>query len=420
MFLTNSTKRLLLTLLAVVGITLSSIGASATAQDSIEIDYFTFSAAPDQMDTLEAMVAAFESQNPGITVNVQTAPFGDYFTELQTRIAGGDAPDVFELNYENFVTYASRGVLLDITDRLAADPALADAIFPRALDAFTMDGAQFGLPASFSNVVLFYNQDLFDAAGVAYPSADWTWADELEAAEALADADAGVWGMNAPVTYNEFYKTAAQNGCEIVAANGAVTIDQPACVEALQFMVDPVANLGLQPSEVDLSGIGDTDLFMQGQIAMITTGIWMIPTFSAAPFNWDIALEPGNTTKAHHFFSNAVAISSDTDQPDASFLWQSFLSADPEAASLRVAANWELPAVTDQALFDEWLAQTPPESREVVFEALDTLVTPPPFTNQALVADTLDTLFQRVLLGELTAEQALTEARTAIEAAIAG
>lgn len=412
---TRSATRTLLTCIVVLGLMFSGIRFQATAQDDIELSYFTFSAAPDQLDTLDAMVAAFEEQNPGITVNVETAPFGDYFTELQTRIAGGDAPDVFELNYENFVTYASRGALLDVTDMLADDAAMADAIYPQALEAFALDGAQYGLPASFSNVLLFYNQELFDAAGVEYPNAEWTWEDELDAAEQLANADEGVWGMNAPVTYNEFYKTSAQNGCEIVADDGSVTIDQPACVEALQFMVDPVANLNLQPSVADLSGISDTDLFLQGQIAMITTGIWMIPQFSDAPFAWDIALEPGNTTKAHHFFSNAAAISNDTEQVDAAWAWQGFLSASPEAAQLRIEANWELPAITDQALLDSWVEQTPPESRHLVFEALETLVTPPPFTNQALVQDELDTLFQQVLAGELTAEEALTEAVPRIE-----
>ncbi len=406
--------RTVLAALMVVAFMVPGLSAQMAAQDDVEISYFTFSAAPDNLETLDAMIAAFEEQNPGITVNVETAPFGDYFTELQTRIAGGDAPDVFELNYENFVTYASRDTLLDVTDRLDADPDLKAAIYPKALEAFNMDGAQYGLPASFSNVVLFYNKDLFDAAGVEYPTADWTWEDELAAGEQLTNADEGIWGMNAPVTYNEFYKTAAQNGCEIVADDGTVTIDQPECVEALQFMVDPVLN-GYQPTEADLSGLGDTDLFLQGQIGMITTGIWMIPQFSEAPFAWDIALEPGNTTQAHHFFSNAVVISNETEKADAAWKWQSFLSASPEAAELRVEANWELPAVTDEAVMASWLEQTPPDSREVVFEALDTLVTPPPFTNQALVQDELDTLFQRVLAGELAPDAALAEAKTTIE-----
>jgi multiple sugar transport system substrate-binding protein len=184
-------------------------------------------------------------------------------------------------------------------------------------------------------------------------------------------------------------------------------------------MVDPVTTLKVQPSEADLSGVGDTDLFMSGQIAMITTGIWMIPTFSGAGFAWDVALEPGNSTKAHHFFSNAIVVSKDTEKADAAWAWQSFMAGSADAAQLRIDANWELPATTDQALLDTWLSQTPPESREVVFEALDTLITPPTFTKQARVQDEIDALLQLVLAGNLTAEDAMAEAKTNIEAILA-
>ena len=180
--------------LVIVALVLATAPGRAVAQDDVTISYFTFSAAPDHEEDLAAMIAAFEEQNPGITVDVQTAPFDDYFTELQTRIAGGDAPDVFELNYENFVSYASRDALLDLTDLAAAEADLADRFYPRAYEAFQLDGKQYGLPASFSNVVLFYNKDLFDAAGVEYPTADWTWEDELAAAQTLTNEDEGVWG----------------------------------------------------------------------------------------------------------------------------------------------------------------------------------------------------------------------------------
>jgi ABC-type glycerol-3-phosphate transport system substrate-binding protein len=79
----------------------------AAAQDTTTIRYFTFSAAPDHVEDLDTIVQAFQAENPTIQVSVETAPFADYFTLLQAGIASGDAPDVFELNYENFVTYAT-------------------------------------------------------------------------------------------------------------------------------------------------------------------------------------------------------------------------------------------------------------------------------------------------------------------------
>ncbi len=386
----------------------------ARAQESAEISYFTFSAAPDHLEDLDAMIAAFEAANPGITVKVETAPYDSYFTELQTRIAGGDAPDVYELNYENFVTYASKDVLLDVSDRAAEDPEFAARFYPKAYEAFAFDGKQYGLPASFSNVVLFYNKDLFDAAEVAYPTADWTWEDERAAAQQLNDPDNGVWGQFSPVTYFEFYKTAAQNGGAVLGEDGSVTIDQASCAEALDYMVSAVTE-GIQPTEADLAGVSDGDLFVAGGVAMLTTGIWMFSPFAEAPFAWDIALEPGNTQKAHHFFANATVIAKDTERADAAWAWAQFMTSSAEAGQLRVDANWELPALSDQSLFDSWRAITPPESRSVVFEALDTLVTPPVVSEQARMQDAVNDLIQQVLSGDLTSQEALTQARTEIE-----
>jgi multiple sugar transport system substrate-binding protein len=385
----------------------------ATAQDTVTVSYFTFSAAPDHIEDLDKMVALFEAANPGIKVKVETAPYADYFTELQTRIAGGDAPDTFELNFENFVTYASKGTLLDLTS--AVDAETAARYYPEALKAFQLDGTQYGLPASFSDVVLFYNKDMFDAAGVEYPTSDWTWAEERAAAEKLTSADKGVWGQYAPISFHEFYKTAAQNGCSFFGEDGSVTVNQPKCVEALQYMVDAQTN-GLQPSEADMAGVSDGDMFMQGQIGMLTTGIWMFTAFQDAPFKWDIAVEPGNTQKASHFFSNAAVVSKDTKNAEAAAKWVAFLTSDSEVAKVRVAASWELPALQDESLFQDYLALTPPDNREAVFESLDAIVTPPVIEKQQQMQDAVQAVLDQVKAGQMTPQEALDKAKTDIEA----
>ena len=84
------------------------------------------------MQDLNTIVQAFQDENPGITVNVETAAFADYFTLLQADTVGGAAPDVFELNYENFVSYAANGALADLTSSISADAPY----YPRALEAF--------------------------------------------------------------------------------------------------------------------------------------------------------------------------------------------------------------------------------------------------------------------------------------------
>lgn len=389
-------------------------GESAPAAKTT-ITYFTFSAAPDHLADIDQMVAAFEAANPDIEVKVETAPFDQYFTKLQTLIAGGTAPDVFELNYENFVSYASKGVLKDLTS--LASPEAVARYYPLAYQAFSLDGKQYGLPESFSNVVLFYNKDLFDAAGVEYPQPEWTWTDELAAAEKLTNADAGVWGEFSPVQFWEFYKTVAQNGCSVLSADRTqVTINEPGCVEALTWMIDKINKYGISPTDAEMAGVSDGDLFKQGKLAMLRTGIWMFSSFADAPFNWDIALEPGNTQKAHHFFSNGVAVSATTPNAEAAQKWAEFFTSSPEAAKIRVASSWELPALTDQALFDEWLAIEPPASREVVFAALDSLVTPPVIEKQSQMQDAVNLLLEQAKAGSITPQEALDQAKTQIEA----
>lgn len=80
----------------------------------VTITYGNFSAGSDNEPTLNAMKAAFEKANPDIEVKLQSTGFGEYFRLLQTQVAGGTAPDCYELNYENFVTFAAKNALADL------------------------------------------------------------------------------------------------------------------------------------------------------------------------------------------------------------------------------------------------------------------------------------------------------------------
>jgi multiple sugar transport system substrate-binding protein len=387
----------------------------AAAQDAVTVRYFTFSAAPDYLEELDTIIAAFEEANPGITIEVSTAPFADYFTLLQADVVGGSAPDVFELNYENFVTYAANGTLLDISSYLSGDAPY----YPRALEAFQYEGQQLALPETFSTVLLFYNADLFDQAGVEYPTADWTWADATAAAESIKALGDDVWGIFSPVQFWEFYKKAAQNGeCSFFNEDMTEsTINSPACVETLTTMVDFI-NSGLMPSNTQLSGVSDSELFLSGKLGMFVTGIWMFGAFADAPFNWDVQLEPAINQHAHHFFANGVAVSATTANAEAAAKWAEFLTASETAANVRVESGWELPALDQPEYFAAYLEQTPPANRAAVFQALESPVTPPVIERQNEMQDGVNALITRVLDGELTPQEALDQAKTELDALI--
>lgn len=385
---------------------------AAPEGDDVVIEYLTFSAAPDHLEDIDAIVAAFEEENPGTTIDVQTAAFDDYFTQLQTRVAGGDAPDTFELNYENFVTYADADTLLDLSGGEAIDESV---YYPAAYEVFNLDGVQYGLPETFSTVVLFYNKDIFDAAGVDYPTADWTWEDEMAAAEQLTDADAGVWGDFQPVSFFEYFKVLAQNGGQFFNDDKTeVAFDTPEGVEAAEWLLEKVGTV--MPTEADMGGQDDGAMFASGQLAMWHTGIWMFAPTSEVDFAWDVAVEPGNVTDAHHFFTNAVVASSNTEHPEEAAAWLQFMASSDTAVQTRLASDWELPAVSDESLFDAYLEQGAPDNRQAVFDSLDEVVVPPVIVDQAQMQDAVSAALEAAKLGQIDAQTAIDQAAGAVQA----
>lgn len=405
-----SIPRTLALLLAVFGL--------AHAQTTVE--YYTFTTTQDYVDELDSLVATFEAEHPDIEIDYTTAPFADYFTKLQTDFAAGNAPDVFELNYENFVTFASRGTLEPLGPYLDGEGGVADDTFyPAALEAFAHEGTQYGVPITFSTVVLFYNQDLFDEAGVAYPDGDWTWDDVLAAAEAINQPEERIWGMYQPVQFWEFYKVAhaAGGGLEL---GDEIRIDTPENRAAARYLAEKIER-GVMPTDAQMSGMANEDLFANGQLGMLVSGIWMFEQFADAGFDWDIAVEPGSERKATHFFANAVAVAESSEVKDAAWQWARFLASSPEVAETRIAANWELPALSlDQAgVLQPYLEKGQPDNREAVFESLQYAVTPPVVDRQPELQDIVNGELEAVRTGAKSVEEALASAQRRVEALLA-
>jgi multiple sugar transport system substrate-binding protein len=404
---------------ALAGIAILALGAcsqgSATksSDDSSDgkttITYMEFSSNGGHEKDLQSIVAAFEKDNPDIDVKVETTPYDQYFTKLQTALAGGTAGDAFELNYENFVTYAENGSLAELSD------VDAGSYKPALLEAYQSDGAQLGLPESFSDVVLFYNKDLFEKAGVDLPTNDWTWADEKAAAEKLTDQDSGVWGDYQPVTYNEFYKALAQSGGTFFNDDkSAATFDSDAGVAAAEWLVGKSGTT--MPTEADGAGTPDfdTNLFKDGKLAMWHTGIWMFGALADVPFDWDVVVEPGNTQKASAMFANGVVVNAASDKQEAAQKWLTFLTSSDAAVDTRLSASWELPPVGDDAKLAPYLEQGKPENRQAVVDALDATVLPPVIARESEMQDAINKELGDAAAGRKSVADALADAQDAV------
>ncbi|WP_220471171.1 ABC transporter substrate-binding protein [Cohnella cholangitidis] len=348
-------------------------------EETVTVKFGNFSGSGDTAKYLTQMEEAFEKANPNIRIEIETIAYGDYFTQMQTRVAAGQAPDAYELNYENFVSYAKKGVLMDINPFFDATQFDKSILNSQALNAFSADGVQYGMPGSFSNVLLIYNKELFAKAEADLPTKDWTWKEFDEAAVKIRALGKNTFGVFQPIQFHEFYKLVQQNGGSLLNADKtAFTVNSPENVETLQRLVDRVTVSNVMPTQAQLSGVGDWDLFKAGRLGMIVTGVWAFSDFMQnVTFDWDVAVEPGNKRKATHFFSNGLVINKDSKVANAAFEWIKFLSSSKEAAQIRVDAGWELPAVTYPDVLDAYLKKTPPANRQAVFDSLEFLVTPP-------------------------------------------
>ncbi len=377
------------------------------------VTYMNFSANGGHEEDLQAIADAFHQENPNITVKIETIPYDSYFTKLQTAVAGGTAADAFELNYENFVTYAANGSLAGLEGVNASE-------YRKSLvDAFMVDGKQYGLPESFSNVVLFYNKDLFKAKGVAEPTADWTWSDEQNAAEALTDTANGTWGDYQPVTFHEFYKALAQTGGKFMADDGKKTaFNSPEGVKAATWLVEKSGKT--MPTEADGAGTPDFDskLFQTGKLAMWHSGIWMFDGLKDVQFDWDIVVEPGDTTKASAMFTNGAVVNAKSHNVDAATRWVTYLTSSKTMSDIRLSSSWELPPVADDAVFASYLEKGKPANRRAVLDSLDKTVLPPVIESQQEMQDAVTQELTAAASGRKSVEDALSDAAAAVDALI--
>ena len=164
------------------------------------------------------------------------ADWDAYWDKLQTGLAGGAAPDVFAMDGPLGPDYQSRDVLLDLTPFIEAENYDLGQLDDNAVKDFTTkDGVVFGLPRDLNVVALYYNKDMFDAAGIAYPDDTWTWDKLVEVGKQLTkdtDGDGTIdqWGIYTETTdmENAWSSFVWQAGGDILTEDGTKSaLDKP-------------------------------------------------------------------------------------------------------------------------------------------------------------------------------------------------
>lgn len=388
----------------------------AKTDEITKIKYVSYTAGADHKEALDEVVRLFEAENPNVKVEYETIGYNDYFTKLKTQAASNTLPDVFEINFENFISFADMGVLYDFTELAKTNGFDESKMVGNTINNFKYDGKLHGLTAQASTVLTFYNKDLFDKAGIEYPNANWTWQDEIDAAKKLTNSK--VYGSYFPMTYNELFKLVAQNGGSLFDAAGKPTINSPENVETVQYMADRILKHKIQPTPEYMSGKSPEDMFKNGEIAILHTGIWMFENFKSANFKWDVAIEAKNKKTATHVFADGIVAPAKSKNPEIAWKFIEFMSTSEKVAKIRLEKNMGLPVLNNSEIQSQYVALGAPDNRQAVLDSLGSGAVPPATTSYARLSDIINKELGNILLGTKDVKTALDDAQKEAEGRI--
>jgi len=241
----------------------------------------------------------FMDKHPNIRVEIINDPGERAMDKLQTMVAAGNPPDVMSIHGAYFMPMAANAALLDLGPFVSEDKGfdLGD-FYPQLAEQCRYQGRLYSLPRYTSVYVLFYNKDLFDAAGLSYPTDIWTWDDYLAAARKLT-VDSPVpekrrFGCVIDFWGSRIYPWVWSAGGEVLDKSGTrCTLDRPEAQQALQFLVDLRHKWKVCPPTTQAEKKDNIAMFTNGKAAMLMTGAWDIQAMKEAKaLRWDIAPLP--------------------------------------------------------------------------------------------------------------------------------
>jgi len=341
---------------------------SAQATGEIEFAYYNWG--PESIQYFKDMAAAFEASHPGAKIKLTLPPFDQYDQKIQVLLATGNGPDIITTNNAT-LALVQEGRVLDLTDRIAEDPALKDPnIFVQSgwdLFKFGTDRT-YGIYSGADTLLLYYNKSLFDAAGIAYPTEEWTLDNFTEAAKALTKRDGDrvtQWG-SVLGSFDADWGWANlvwMEGGDIVDSRpffNKITLNNEPVLKILHFLNDLVYTHRAAPTPSQSQSVADQGGFESGTVALMVDGGWGIqPRKAITNFEWDVQMLPkGSQGFVGEFWPGTpFLLSANSKNADLAWEYAKWFASDPEAQTLIAKQAIQVPALLSVANSPDFLGQ---------------------------------------------------------------
>lgn len=235
-----------------------------------------------------AYVHRFAAARPGVRVSLTPASnAAEYRDQVLTSIAAGAPPDVFLLDNIDIPAFAAAGVLLNLQPYVRRAGVSLEAFEPRVLEIFRRGDTLLAFPKGYTPIVLAYNRDVFDRAGVPYPPVDWTWEEFLAVARALTrdtngDGEVDTWGFWLDRRPFLWIPSLWALGGDVLCEDGlraSGCLDSPRSAAAFRELLALATRDGVTPRYFGLRRtLGDhLRMFVSGRVAMLPVGHFYMP-----------------------------------------------------------------------------------------------------------------------------------------------
>ncbi len=401
------------TFVPVMGLSLLTFSLSACGKTFTRYDLvYSRWTNPVEMEATEKMISRFEKQT-GYKVKFIYADWGQYWEKLQTQLASNTGPDVFLLDPMYFHDFLKRGSLYDLTDKI--NPELLLNMWKKGTSVFRYRGRLYALPWNINVSFIYYNKDIFAAAGIHEPEPNWTLEDFIKTAQkltvpgkrygyAISNVMEICWG---PWVWNF--------GGRIMDTETLTPhLTDPNTIKAFQFLVDLMTKYHAAPTPQRTASLGDFP-FKTGQVAMVSDGSWMIPDYAqSCSFDWDITLFPKVVKQTTSINGVAHAINPKSKHIEVALKFIEFMNS-YEAQELLAKTQTSIPI--NKEVFEKIYMKldNPKINREIIRKAIE-ISRPLPITPKMsrwaehIMGKYLDLMF----MGEIPVKDALMNANEEI------
>lgn len=409
---------------------LAALGAAASLPASAQAARLRMMwwGGPDRARRTNEIIQAYVKANPGLQIDGESVGWGDYWPRVATQTAGGNAPDILQMDYRYLAEYAKRGALLAL-DGLRAGPLKLAGFNPPDFSCGTIGGKLYAIPCGWNSTAMHYNVTALERLGAPKPKPDQTWADLAEWSAQVTTISGGKIAGVENCGWNEqvLEVWVRQRGRALYTEDGQMAFTRDDVAEWLEFWFQLQQKKATTAPDVQASSkyTPETSMMVTGKAVMVSLNSNQIVAYQAAMQDRvELAMFPQGPagSKPGQYLKPAMLMSIPArgKNPEASAKFIDFLLTDPAAAELGGVERGVPPSTVSRAAIASKLDEQAMKQVKYVEHVSGRVgpLPPPPPQGAGEIEKALIRINEQVSFGRMTVPKAADQFVAEVKAAL--